>query len=72
MLLDYTTRVGTSRVPSGYVEGGEYKLGNWVANQRAFYRRGKLTPEQVTRLEALPEWAWSLPKGPRPRSSTDD
>ena len=38
VLLDYTTRVGTSRVKRGYVEG-EYKLGNWVVNQRA--RKGK-------------------------------
>jgi helicase associated protein len=71
VLLDYTTRVGTSRVSRGHVEGG-YELGNWVGNQRAFYGRGKLSPEQVSRLEALPDWAWSLPKGPRPRSKAID
>jgi Helicase associated domain len=71
VLLDYTTRVGTSRVSRGHVEGG-YELGNWVGNQRAFYGRGKLSPEQVSRLEALPDWAWSLPKGPRPRSKSID
>jgi helicase associated protein len=71
VLLRYTSREGTSKVKRGHVEGG-YKLGNWVGNQRAFYRRGKLNPDQVSRLEVLPEWAWSLPKGPRPRSKGVD
>jgi superfamily II DNA or RNA helicase len=55
-LLRYTSREGTSRVKRGQVEDG-YQLGNWVGNQRAFYRKGKLSPEQVSRLEALPDWA---------------
>jgi superfamily II DNA or RNA helicase len=68
VLLSYIALVGNSRVPAGHVEGA-FNLGNWVGNQRSFYRRGKLSPEHVSRLEALPEWAWTLSKGPSPRSN---
>lgn len=34
-------------------------LGEWVRRQRAAYKQGRLAPERVTALEAVPEWRWS-------------
>ena len=30
----------------------------WAKQQRADYRRGRLTPEQIAKLEAIPGWTW--------------
>lgn len=67
-LLSYVAREGTARVHRGHIEG-TYRLGDWTQNQRAFYRRGKLSADRIARLEVLPDWQWVLPKGPRPRSN---
>lgn len=37
-------------------------LGCWASRQRAAYRNGTLTPDQIAKLENLPGWSWS----PRP------
>jgi hypothetical protein len=37
----------------------ERHLAFWRARQRAAYRRGVLTVEQITRLEGIPGWKWS-------------
>jgi superfamily II DNA or RNA helicase len=63
-LVKYVAREGNARVRVDHVEGN-FRLGNWTQNQRGFYRRKKLSPERIERLEALPGWAWTLPKGPR-------
>lgn len=34
-------------------------LGMWVNNQRSEYNRGKLKPECVAALEAVPGWTWT-------------
>jgi len=34
------------------------KVGNWMSTQRAAYRRGELTPQQIQSLEELPSWEW--------------
>ena len=34
------------------------KVGSWMSNQRAAYRRGELTPQQIRSLEELPSWEW--------------
>jgi superfamily II DNA or RNA helicase len=64
-LSKYVAREGTARVRSDHLEEG-VKLGQWSSNQRAFYNRGKLSPDRAARLEGLPGWSWSLPKGHRP------
>jgi len=51
------TREGHSRVPATHVEG-EYRLGSWVSVKRKQYRKGRLSPERIAKLEALPGWVW--------------
>jgi hypothetical protein len=33
-------------------------LGNWIGTQRADWKRGKLSSERISRLEAFPSWSW--------------
>jgi hypothetical protein len=58
-LSKYVEFHGTSQVPATHVED-EFRLGSWVNTQRTKHRSGKLAPDRVERLEALPSWAWSL------------
>ena len=32
--------------------------GNWISKQRQAYRKGKLSPERIRDLEAIPLWTW--------------
>jgi hypothetical protein len=59
LLVDFLEREGHIRVPSGLYNDGE-NLDRWIKNQRANYKRDRLTPEQIKRLESLPDWRWSL------------
>ena len=63
-LRRFTAREGRARPPKGHKEEG-YNLGSWVNVQRR--SRNKLTPERLTRLEALPGWVWE--GNPKRRSS---
>ena len=56
-LLVFVEREGHALVPKAHKEG-LLRLGLWVSNQRANYRRGTLTPERTARLESLPSWTW--------------
>jgi len=56
---------GSCKVPKGYP--ADPQLGNWVHNQRKFYRKGLLTKERCDQLEAIgfewtrnPEWTEML------------
>ncbi|BBX58331.1 hypothetical protein MSHO_36760 [Mycobacterium shottsii] len=71
-LADYVTRCGTSRAPqSGDADEGV--LGRWVQKQRNNFAAGKLSSEQIKRLEALPDWRWSRFKaGARSKRLSDD
>jgi superfamily II DNA or RNA helicase len=60
-MIEYVKREGHARVPIAHVESG-YVLGNWVANARSFYRRKKLDPARVAKLEALTGWSWNPQK----------
>jgi hypothetical protein len=57
VLMRFIEREGHARVSSGHTEGG-FALGRWVVKRRSNYREGKLSPERVQRLEALPGWSW--------------
>jgi hypothetical protein len=54
----FASREGHTRVSQSQVEDG-YRLGRWVAKQRAAYSGGRLSQERIARLEALPGWVWN-------------
>ncbi|MFC1661742.1 helicase associated domain-containing protein, partial [Gemmatimonadota bacterium] len=56
-LMAFQSREGHSRVTRSHVEDG-LELGGWVTGQRTEYRKGKLSPERVAALEAVPGWIW--------------
>ena len=57
LLRKFVEREGHARVPWNSVENG-YRLGRWVIEQRGDHALGRLTPDQVAQLEALPGWRW--------------
>jgi hypothetical protein len=56
-LRRFIAREGNANVPRKHAEDG-YRLGQWVAVQRSFWRQGRLSNERVSRLEPLPGWTW--------------
>ena len=58
LLQKYIAENGTSRV-SHSEESEGYKLGGWVAKQRAKYGDGGLSHEKRQLLESLPGWSWA-------------
>jgi len=51
----FVEREGHARVPNKHVEEG-FRLGHWVNNQRAHYKRDELSPDRREALEALDGW----------------
>ncbi|MCI8513978.1 MAG: hypothetical protein HFI93_05025 [Lachnospiraceae bacterium] len=54
---DYLRENGHLRIPASYATGDGIRLGAWLARQRALragkIRRGRLTEEQIARLDAI-------------------
>lgn len=59
LLCAYVAANGHARVPARHIVG-DVRLGNWVNTQRGAWKRGELSTDRVTRLAALPGWAWDL------------
>ena len=60
LLCDYVAVYGNSRIPHSFVFN-EFKLGTWVANQKTKYKQGKLSADQINRLESVDfAWTWDL------------
>ena len=58
-LLKWVETNGNSALPREYVDPDDgYQMGQWVNNQRAARRQGKLSEERQRKLEALPDWSW--------------
>jgi len=57
-LQRFVGREGHARVPYGHRADG-FRLGQWVANQRAKYRYGALDPQRQALLEDFPGWSWN-------------
>ena len=57
-LAAFVAREGHANVPWEHLEDGA-PLGKWVGAKRAQYGRGRMAPERVTTLEALPGWTWN-------------
>ena len=56
-LSAFVRQEGHARVPDKHHENG-FRLGQWVRIQRSVHKQGKLSPERIERLEALPGWTW--------------
>jgi|1048.fasta_scaffold00127_3 superfamily II DNA or RNA helicase len=60
LLCDYVAVYGNSRIPNSFVFN-EFKLGTWVANQKTKYKQGRLSADQISRLESVDSgWTWDL------------
>lgn len=57
-LRQFIRENGHSRVPRTHVTQNHLKLGAWVSSRRQEYRTGRMRPDHVAELEALPEWTW--------------
>ena len=57
-LCRFVEREGDARVPTDHLDEDGYRLGQWVANQRAFNAKGRLASDRVARLEAIRGWTW--------------
>ena len=67
-LQQYANENGHTRVPFDHVEnfdGGDIKLGTWVADRRKEFAKGMLSEERIAALKALPGWQWKSDRGPR-------
>jgi superfamily II DNA or RNA helicase len=59
-LEKYVTKNGNARVAYDVVFDGQ-KIGIWVSNLKSRFKAGKLTAEQIKRIEAThPTWTWTL------------
>lgn len=66
-LEEFCLKNGHCEVPRSKTK--KSTLGNWVAFQRLYYRKGRLSKEQIGKLEEL-NFKWELPiKGGRPLHS---
>jgi hypothetical protein len=54
----YRAEHGNISVPRGYVTQDGFALGSWINKRCAEKHRGKLSPDRVAQLEALPGWTW--------------
>jgi superfamily II DNA or RNA helicase len=61
LLKRYSEVHGSARVERKTIYGG-IRLGQWVASRRLDYRKGRLDPNRVARLESLPGWTWDARK----------
>jgi hypothetical protein len=55
-LVQYVVANGSASPPPAYVTADGLTLGRWVAMAR--FRRERLDPVRVARLEGLPGWSW--------------
>ena len=56
-LQTFADREGHARVPGGYTET-DFPLGRWVTKRRSDRRAGRMSPDRVALLEAIPGWTW--------------
>ena len=60
LLQSYVAEHGNARVPNNYVSLNGFKLGFWVGRQRKYKAENNLSQDQISRLEKVPCWSWSI------------
>ncbi len=58
-LLSYRSEFGNTNVPVRYISSDQTKLGLWVAVQRRYHKKGKLSSYRIILLEDI-GFVWSL------------
>jgi superfamily II DNA or RNA helicase len=58
-LENFVAETGHACPAQAFVDRGGHRLGAWVTWQRTLDSKGSLTPDQRSRLEALPGWQWN-------------
>ena len=51
--LLYKERTGNPNAPADYKTPEGFQLGSWQSNQRKHYKKGKLSPDRIKRLEEI-------------------
>ncbi len=57
-LKKYEKKYHHSRVVNRYKDENNFHLGRWVAHQRLFYKKNKLSLYRIKRLESVKGWVW--------------
>ena len=53
LTLKYIDEFGTPDAPKDYLTDDGYRLGLWQGTQRSYFRKGKLLPDQIRRLNEI-------------------
>ncbi len=61
-LRQFVKREGHARVSQKHGERG-FRLGTWVSNRRAEYKKGRLAAEKKEALERFSGWTWGTDRG---------
>jgi hypothetical protein len=57
-LTQYVAEHGHANVARLHITTDNFRLGDWVDNQRASHQDNRLNPARAARLAALPGWVW--------------
>lgn len=69
-LRGFADENGHANPPRNYPTADGFALGDWANARRTDFRNGKLTPERVAELAALPGWTWEG-RSPNRRGNPD-
>jgi hypothetical protein len=61
LLQNFVDREGHAQVPATHAEpfeGGQFRLGGWVSENRSNFSNGRLSQQRIKALEAVPGWVW--------------
>ena len=59
-LQAFVAKEGHSRVPVGFTDNTDFRLGVWAFTRRQQYTKGKLPSDKIAALKSLPGWSWDL------------
>jgi hypothetical protein len=57
-LQTYVAKNGHAKVPANFTDETGFKLGAWASGRRRAFKKGKISCEEISALEATPGWVW--------------